>query len=155
MQRLYLMPKEIGPWRRAFFSVVLASVEFFVAFLAVVGGLPILLNPAALAPNSIVSLMPLWMVYVWGGGLVLGGVLSIAGILLFSYRTERMGAITLAMTAFIFCVALAAFLPSSWLAFVTYLVFTLAMLARYWVLGQVLKVVGRVRTHQNGYKRKG
>lgn len=150
MQRLFLMPQNVGPWRRAFFSIVLASVEFFVAFLALIAGVPILLSPGLLAPESILALMPQWMVYTWAGGLVGGGVLSIAGIATYSYRTERAGAMTLAMTAFIYVVALTTLLPVSWLAFITYLVFMLAMIARYWVLGKVLKAMGRVRKHSNG-----
>lgn len=150
MQRLYLMPENPGRWRRAFFSVVLASVEFFVAFLAVIGGLPILLSPTHLAPLSIIALLPGWMIYIWAGGLVLGGLLSIVGILFYNYRIERAGAMTLAMTAFVFCIALVSLFPASWLAFITYLVFMLAMLARYWVLGKLITAIGRVRKHTNG-----
>lgn len=145
MQRLVLMPENIGRLRRAFFSVVLASVEFFVAFLAVIGSVPMLVDPVSLVPPTILEILPMWMVYGWAGGLLIGGLMSIAGIVLYRYRIERMGALTLAMSALIYTVALISLLPGSWLAFITYVVFVFAMLARYWVLGRVLKVMNRVR----------
>lgn len=149
LQRLFLMPRGVGRFRRMWWSVVLSSVEFFVALLAIVAGGPILLNPTSLAPSSILGQMPLWMVYVWAGGLVLGGLCSLVGILAYSYRVERVGAMFLAMTAVVYCFALAPFLPMSWVAFSTYVIFALTMLARYWALGKVLDAMARVREEVN------
>lgn len=149
MHKVFLMPEGIGRFRRMWWSVVLSSVEFFVAFLALVSGGPILLDPTSLAPSTILGQMPLWMVYVWAGGLVLGGLFSLIGILTSSYRVERVGAMFLAMTAAVYCFALLPFLPTSWVAFSTYVIFTMTMLARYWALGKVIKVMARVREEVN------
>lgn len=130
--------------RRVFYSLVLSSIEAFVAILGVVSGLPVLFNPEALAPTSILRLLPPFAVLAWGAGLALGGALSLAGILSVQYRIERIGTMLLALTSGIFALALSLFLPRSLIFFLIYVLFCLAMVARYWVLGRLISQIQQI-----------
>lgn len=129
-----------GFLRKVIISLVLASVEAFLAFLCLVSGIPILLNPTALAPNSILALLPGWTIYLWAIGLVVGGTLSLIGISLSEYRLERIGVLVLIATAAVFSMALLSFLPNALVSFLTYAAFGAAMTARYWVLGKLIRI---------------
>lgn len=151
MDRYLLMPELEGStkqkiWRRIFYSVVLTSVEFFLAVIAVLAGVPVLLDPFSLSlvPSSIAQLMPIWMVDLWGAQMVLGGGTTITGIIKGDFRTEQIGVMLLISGAFVYTLALAFLLPGSWVAFATYVLFVLAMVARYWVLGRLIKLTGRL-----------
>lgn len=151
MDRFILMPELEGSekskvWRRVFYSVVLTSVEFFLALICIFAGIPVLLDPITLSlvPSSIAHLLPLWMVDLWGLQLTLGGAGTIFGIVRDDFRIEQIGVMLLGAGAFIYMLALVAFLPGSWVAFITYLFFVLAMVARYWVLGRLIKMTGRL-----------
>lgn len=146
MQRLFLMPdKELRVWQRVFYSLVLTSIEAFLAILVMLVGVPLLINPAVIAPTSVLALMPLWMVYLWGAGMVAGGGLSLTGIVTSQYRVERIGVLFMAMVAVVFVVALVPLLPAATVPLTTYVFFALAMIARYWVLGRIIAIVKRVR----------
>lgn len=152
MDRLILRPElEINGkdriWRRVFYSVVLTSVEFFLALICIFAGLPVLLDPftLSLVPDSVTHLLALWMVDVWGVQLTLGGGLTVFGIVKDDYRIEQIGVLFLGSGAFVYMLALIAILPGSWVAFITYLFFVLAMIARYWVLGRLIKATGKLR----------
>lgn len=145
MYRLFLMPKTIGLWRRVLYSLALASLEALIAVLSVLGGLPILIDPSSVAPTSITALLPHWMVRTWGAGLVLGGVTSLWGIVGDQYRIEQIGCVTLASVTFTYALALLPFLPASLLIMFTYVLFSIALMARYWVLGKVIKIIKDVR----------
>lgn len=134
-------------WRRVFYSVVLTSVEFFLAIVAILAGVPVLLDPFSLSlvPQSIAHLMPLWMVDVWGVQMFLGGGITITGILKGDFRIEQIGVFLLIGGSFIYSLALLALLPGSWVAFITYILFGSAMVARYWVLGKLIRLTGRLR----------
>lgn len=153
MYRMVLLPELVGDegnskrvWRRILYSVVLTSVEFFLAILAVIAGLPVLLDPVSLAlvPGSVVQLLPQWMVILWGGQLTIGGIGTIAGIMMSDFRIEQIGVLLLLSGAFIYTLALVTLLPASFMAFCTYILFVLAMAARYWVLGKLIKMTGRL-----------
>lgn len=151
MDRFILMPELEGNvkqrvWRRVFYSVVLTSVEFFLALICVFAGIPVLLDPITLSlvPSSVAHLLPLWMVDLWGLQLVLGGGMTIFGIMKDDFRIEQIGVMLLGSGAFVYMLALLTFLPGSWVAFITYLFFVLAMVARYWVLGRLIKMTGKL-----------
>jgi hypothetical protein len=158
VERIILMPEIQGDdsnsqkiWRRIFYSIVLTSVEFFLAIIAILAGVPVLLDPFSLAfvPASIAQLMPIWMVDLWGLQMVLGGVTTSIGIMRGDFRIEQIGVLLLLAGAFVYMFALLTLLPGSWVAFITYVLFSLAMLARYWVLGRLIKLTGRlVRYHK-------
>lgn len=131
-------------FRRMFTALILTSAEAFLAVLALLAGIPILLNPTALAPTSILALLPVWAIMGWGAGMTIGGFASFIGIILEEYRLERIGVLALGSTVFIFSLALINFFPGSLFVFVTYVLFGLAMAARYWVLGKLIKIRERV-----------
>jgi hypothetical protein len=153
MYRYILMPElededhQNKIWRRVFYSVVLTSVEFFLAVVAVLTGIPVLLDPIGLSlvPGSLARLLPFWMVDLWGGQFLLGGGITIWGIVTGDFRTEQIGVLFLLVGAFVYSLALATILPGSWVAFITYILFALAMAARYWVLGRLIKLTGRLK----------
>lgn len=134
-------------WRRVLYSIVLTSVEFFLAILAVLAGVPVLLDPftLSLVPGSVAKLLPVWMVDLWGAQLVLGGSITIWGIAIADFRIEQIGVLLLMSGAFVYMIALITLLPTSYLAFITYVLFVLAMAARYWVLGRLIKLTGRLK----------
>lgn len=134
-------------WRRVFYSIVLTSVEFFFAVVAVLTGFPVLLDPVGLSlvPSSLAKLLPFWMVDLWGGQFFLGGVTTIWGITSSDFRIEQIGVLFLTTGAFVYMLALITILPASWVAFVTYGLLVLAMAARYWVLGRLIKLTGRLK----------
>jgi hypothetical protein len=144
MDRLVLMPQGVGFWRKIFYSFVLTSVEAFLALLCLMAGVPIVIDPSSIAPNSVSRLLPEWLLYVWGSGLVLGGGLSLIGIASSEYRIERIGVMFLACATFIHAVALAFLLPASLLAMFINTGFMLTMLARYWVLGKIILLIKRL-----------
>jgi hypothetical protein len=152
MNRYILMPdlleesaqQKLG--RRIFYSIVLTSVEFFLAVVAVLVGIPVLLDPVGLSlvSGSLVHLLPSWLVDLWGAQFTLGGAITIWGITGSDFRIEQIGTLLLMTGAFVYALALVFLLPSSWAAFVTYVLFVLAMAARYWVLGRLIKLTGRL-----------
>jgi hypothetical protein len=134
-------------WRRVFYSIVLTSVEFFFAVVAVLTVIPVLLDPITLtlAAGSLVHLLPVWLVDLWAVQFFFGGVFTIWGIVGSDFRIEQIGVLFLMTGAFVYTVALVFLLPTSWIAFVTYVLFVLAMIARYWVLGRLIKLTGRLK----------
>jgi hypothetical protein len=126
--------------RRVIYSLVLQSVEAFLAVLTILVSLPILLSPKEFTPNTVQALLPQWLVWTWAIGLLLGGLTTLTAILKNSYRLERIGVATLAGTSSIYAIALSGSLPTTWLAMLTYIMFALAMMARYWVLGRLLRM---------------
>jgi hypothetical protein len=153
MERIILMPELEGDdsnphkiWRRVFYSIVLTSLEFFLAIIALLAGIPVLLDPFSLTlvPNSIVLLMPLWMVDLWAAQIALGGGITILGIMRGDFRIEQIGVLLMLAGAFVYSFALITILPGSWVAFVTYSLFCCAMAARYWVLGRLIKLTRKL-----------
>lgn len=124
----------------ALYSLMLTSVEAFIAVVTLISSVPILFNPEELAPGSILALLPGWAVYPWAIGMALGGVLSLGGILLVEYRIERMGVALLTCVTAIYALALTPLLLASVIPLVTYFLASLAMAGRWWVLGHHLKL---------------
>jgi hypothetical protein len=96
--------------------------------------------------------MPVWMVDMWGFQLVAGGLVTVTGISKGDFRLEQIGVLLLFGAAFVYSIALLMLLPTSWVVFITYVLFSLAMFARYWVLGRLIKLTGRL-VKQNNSKR--
>lgn len=133
-------------WRRVFYSIVLTSVEFFFAIVAILTGIPVLLDPIGLSlvPGSLTQLLPFWMVDLWGAQFLLGGGITVWGIVGSDFRVEQIGVLFLTTGAFVYTLALMTLLPGSWVAFITYILLVLTMVARYWVLGRLIKLTGRL-----------
>lgn len=153
MYRMILMPDLVPDegnhkraLRRVFYSIVLTSVEFFLAILCLIVGLPVLLDPISLSlvPGSLATLLPHWMVILWASQMTLGGGTTIAGIVTGDFRIEQIGVLLMLVGAFVYTIALATLFPASFMAMVTYLLFVLAMGARYWVLGRLIRMTGRL-----------
>ncbi len=130
--------------RRVVYSLVLQSVEAFLALLTVLVGLPVLIRPDLFVPATISEILPEWFVATWAIGLVVGGVTTLASIVFSNYRVERMGVAILGGTTAVYSIALSGNLPTSTLAAATYAMFALAMAARYWVLGRLLRMNGQL-----------
>ncbi len=130
--------------RRVVYSLVLQSVEAFLAALTVLVGLPVLIRPDLFVPRTINEILPPAFVYAWAIGLVIGGSTTIVAIVLNSYRIERMGVAILGGTTAVYAIALSGNLPVSTLAMMTYAMFSAAMAARYWVLGRLLRMNGQL-----------
>jgi hypothetical protein len=134
-------------WRRVFYSVVLTSVEFFFAIVAILTGIPVLLDPVGLSlvPGSLAKLLPFWMVDLWGAQFLLGGATTVWGISASDFRIEQIGVLFLMTGAFVYTLGLITLLPASWVAFITYILLVFTMAARYWVLGRLIKLTGRLK----------
>ena len=134
-------------WRRVLYSVVLTSVEFFLAVVAILVGIPVLLDPVGLSlvSGSLAQLLPFWLLDLWAGQFTLGGIVTIWGITSSDFRIEQIGTLLLMTGAFVYALALAFLLPTSWVAFITYILFVMAMAARYWVLAKLIKLTGRLQ----------
>jgi hypothetical protein len=133
-------------WRRVLYSIVLTSVEFFLAVVAILVGVPVILDPFTLSfvAGSITRLLPVWMVDLWAAQFMLGGGITIWGITSGDFKVEQIGTLLLMTGSFVYAIALSTLLPTSFIAFVTYVLFVFAMGARYWVLGKLIKLTGRL-----------
>lgn len=138
------MSQPFGPPRSILQALTFASVEVFLAVLAMLSGLPILATNGELAPITM-SVLPDWAVLCWGGVLVLGGLLTLAGIAARAIRIERAGVLLLGSSTIVLFVALLSADISSAVGLVLYPMFAWAMLARYWSLGRVLKSIKAVK----------
>jgi hypothetical protein len=133
-----MIPQAI--YRRVVASLVLTSLELFLAVFCMFVSVPLLIKPESLAPNSVLALMPKWAVYAWAAGLALGGICSFLGLLFTEYRLERMGVSLKIATVGVFTMAFASNLPRTFTVFILCLLFTLALVARYWVLGRLILI---------------
>jgi hypothetical protein len=84
------------------------------------------------------------MVILWASQMTIGGGTTIAGIVTGDFRIEQIGVLLLLSGAFVYSLALLTLFPASFMALVTYVLFVLAMAARYWVLGKLIKMTGRL-----------
>lgn len=135
-------------WVKAYQSLVLTSIEAFLAAAAILSGMPVALHPENLAPTSVLALLPPLAVIGWGVGLMVGGVLTLIGIMGPILRIERAGVFLLGTTAAVYGMAVV-FQTQAARTLVSGVVFTmfaLAMYARYWVLGRVIGIIKDVRS---------
>jgi hypothetical protein len=139
-----------GLLKRAYAAFAAESMVFLVAYLAIIVGLPILLNPGIFAPMSIQSGMPEWLVRIWGVDLLAGGMLSVSGLVSERPRIERAGLALLCAGAAIYAGLIilfggwASLLPS-----LTYVLFAWSAALRYRKLGQVLSAIQMADDLQN------
>ena len=133
------MPAVSSVLRRMLDAWRLNSATTFLAIVAVMTGVPILLDPGVLAPSSILNLLPLWGIYAWGIGLTVGGVAAVLGIFFEEIRLERIGVTALGVTSGIFALALIGFLPRSFSPFVTYSMFSITMWGSFWKLTRLIR----------------
>lgn len=128
--------------RQAGRSLSQSSLEAFIAFLCVTAGVPILFATAALAPNSLLFILPLVIVKLWAGTMLAGGALKIVGILSSQLRIERAGAALVCASMTVITIAILAYAGlSAPLGVLTYFFFAVAMGARYRHLGKVIRAV--------------
>lgn len=126
--------------RRIITSLVLGSVEAFLAFLCLAVGIPLLLSPQTLSPESVLALLPGWSIYPWAAGMITGGAFALGGIVMSEPLFERIGVFFLTVTTGVFSFALIPLLPGAFVGWLTFSLFSLSMAARYWVLGKLIVV---------------
>lgn len=116
--------------------------ELYLLAACVLSGLSGLVAPASSA-GAVSRLLPHWIVIIWSSGLVIGGSVSITGVLLRGVRSllvERIGLIALAGFAVTYSAAaiavagLAATFASLFVA-----AFGAACVGRFWQIGRDLK----------------
>jgi len=121
------------------------SMEAYLAFLCLLGGLPMLFDQT-LAPGSLLALLPPWLILIWAVILVIGGVLVLLGIGKPWLLLERAGISLLGGGAFVYAIVLFAYAASGGLlVFLTYGLFALAALGRYRYLGRVHSGIKRAQ----------
>ncbi len=131
--------------KRAFRVLTLESSTVFIAFIGMFVGFPAMLNPMEYAPTSIKETLPTWAVAGWGVSLLLGGLVTMVGILWqtrIALRIEQMGMTFLALGTFLYSMALIGYsdnLVRSSIALVPYAFFTWVCVARYWNLNRIAK----------------
>lgn len=132
--------------RRAKNAFVSDSMIFFVVYLAILGGIPIIVDPATFAPASVYSELSAWLARVWGVDLVMGGVLCGFGLIGEKLRYERAGLACLFTGALIYGLAIVIYGGlATMLPFLTYIFFAMAALARYRKLGKILQGIEYAR----------
>ena len=143
-QQWYMSMGRYPRLRNALMALVLTSVEAFLAVLCIFAAVPILVAPLTFAGPALVAALPLWMIYMWGVSLLIGGGLSLFGIVASVLRIERMGVAVLATVPVIYALALIAAPTTPVLTIAIYLMFSMAMVARYWVLGKALSAINEL-----------
>ncbi len=139
--------RQLTHWvRRAQSAFISDSMVFFVVYLAVLGGLPILIDPTVFAPVSIQTQLSAWLVRFWGVDLTAGGLLCGFGLLSERPRVERAGLACLFTGAMIFAIVIFVYggLPTL-LPFLTYTFFAVSAIARFRKLGKVQKGIDFAR----------
>jgi hypothetical protein len=127
--------------KRIFHAMQVYSIEVFLAFLCLISGLPILLNPAVFAPTSILALLPIPVVVLWAIALTLGGTLNLLGIATGNVYMRRAGLALLAGGSLIMGVSVIAITGLTRLLVAgIYVAFSWATGARYRELGKELKL---------------
>lgn len=135
---------------RARAAFVSDSLVFFIAYLVIISGIPIMLDPVTFAPISVQSQLSEWIVRAWGADLLFGGVLSGYGLISERPRIERAGLAFLAAGASIFSIVVVVFTGwSALLPFLTYAFYVCATLARYYKLGKVVDGINFARRLQD------
>jgi len=123
----------------------LSSIPAFLSVLCMLAGTPILISGGTLAPPALQAALPQGGLILWGAVIFLGGLAQLGGIVSEEARVERAGAILIAVGTGLLSVTLIISGVTSILALTTYTLFSGAMFARYWALGQHLKQVEDVR----------
>lgn len=132
--------------KNIFRALTLESSTVFVAFIGILVGWPAVISPGGHAPNSIRETFPEWAIIAWGVSLLIGGMITILGIVWQSrlaMRIEQIGMACLACGTFLYATALISYstdLGKSMVALIPYVFFTLVCIARYWNLNKLAAV---------------
>lgn len=131
-----------GLLKRAYAAFAAESMVFLVAYLAIIVGLPILVDPGTFAPMSVQTGMPDWLVRIWGADLLAGGLFSVSGLISERPRVERAGLALLCTGAGIYAGLIILFGGwASLLPAMTYAIFAWSAALRYRKLGMVLEAI--------------
>ncbi len=135
----FRLPKAIleSPW------------EMFVALLCVLAGIPLLINGPDKSASSIDKVLPPILVYVWGGTLLIGGILILWGRSqrrTSNFRLERGGLALLASAGLIYGAGiLVARGQAAIVAVLTIYTFVATCLVQYYKLGKAIKALEQVQ----------
>jgi hypothetical protein len=114
------------------------SLIFFVAYLVIVSGIPIMIDPSIFAPVSVQSALSEWLIRLWGADLLVGGLLSGYGLLGERPRIEQAGLALLAAGSLIFAFVVVVYSGfAGLLPCLTYALYTAAATARFRKLNRV------------------
>lgn len=128
------------------------SLVFFIAYLAVAAGVPIIIDPTIFAPVSMQLNLSGWLVRAWGADLATGGLLCGYGLLSERPRIERAGLAFLFTGSMLFATViltyagLAALLPA-----LTYSLLSITAIARFRKLRKVQEGIDFAREFQNNH----
>lgn len=147
MTRLQLR-RGLAKARSAF---VADSLVFFMAYLVIISGIPIMIDPSIFAPLTIQTHLSDWIIRLWGFDLAAGGLLSGYGLLSERPLIERAGQACLFAGSLIFAVVL--LVSTGWFALLpclTYFFFAASTIARFHRLGQVQEGIELARRLNGG-----
>ena len=139
------LPRRAARWLalRLPLPVLLNPFEMFLGGLCVTSGVPFLLAVTP-QPGSLESLLPSWLVFVWGVELVAGGALTVVGVARDIRSAERFGMTLLGPAAIVYAIAVAATAgPTGIVAVAVILAFGCACVIRLVVLSTVRGIVLR------------
>lgn len=125
-------------------ALSLESTTAFLAYLAVIVGVPILFNPGDFAPDTVKQAFPVALVIWWGFALAFGGITTLVGLvwpMWYSMRIEQIGLLFLSFSSGTYSLALASYGTTSgrFLTVVTFALFSLSCAVRYRELGRLAK----------------
>lgn len=139
-------------------ALSLESTTAFLAYLATIFGVPILVNPTEFAPESVKQAFPLVLVMWWGLSLAFGGVTTLIGLvwpMWYSMRIEQIGLLFLSFGSGTYALAITSYGSSSgrFLTALTFALFSLSCAVRYIELGRLAKAYSyaqRLSRNQEG-----
>lgn len=129
---------------RALRALSLESTTAFLAYLSIIVGVPILVNPGDFAPETVKQAFPLVLVLWWAFALVFGGITTLVGLvwpMWYSMRIEQIGLLLLSFGSGTYALALASYGTTSgrYLTVMTFSLFSLSCAVRYRELGKLAK----------------
>lgn len=129
---------------RALRALSLESTTAFLAYLSIIVGVPILVNPSSFAPETVKQAYPLFLVLWWAFALVFGGITTLIGLvwpMWYSMRIEQIGLLLLSFGSGSYSLVLGTYgtTPGRFLTVMTFALFSLSCAVRYRELGKLAK----------------
>lgn len=129
---------------RSLRALSLESTTAFLAYLSIIVGVPILVNPTEFAPESVKQTLPLLFILWWGLSLAFGGVATLIGLvwpMWYSLRIEQIGLLFLSFGAGTYALAVTSYGIGTgrFLTVLTFTLFSLSCAVRYRELGKLAK----------------
>jgi hypothetical protein len=129
---------------RTFRALRLESTTAFLAYLATIVGVPILISPNGFAPESVKQAFPTALIMWWGFALAFGGVATLVGLVWptwYSMRIEQIGLLFLSFGSGTYALALSSYGTGNgrFLTVLTFALFSLSCAVRYVELGKLAK----------------